>query len=70
MRRLLQAMIDDSYDQFVAVVSTGRNIPADTLRADIADGRIFTGRQAPAWLLRAVARREDAMIIDPEALLG
>lgn len=45
-RRLLQAMIDDSYDQFVAVVSTGRNIPADKLRSEIADGRIFTGRQA------------------------
>lgn len=45
-RRLLQAMIDDSYDQFVAVVSTGRNIPPEKLRADIADGRIFTGRQA------------------------
>lgn len=45
-RRLLQAMIDDSYDQFVAVVSTGRGIPVDKLRADIADGRIFTGRQA------------------------
>lgn len=45
-RRLLQAMIDDSYDQFVAVVSTGRNIPADKLRSEIADGRIYTGRQA------------------------
>ncbi|MDQ7772478.1 MAG: signal peptide peptidase SppA [Elusimicrobiales bacterium] len=45
-RRLLQAMIDDSYDQFVGAVSAGRNIPADRLRADIADGRIFTGRQA------------------------
>ncbi|KAF0126789.1 MAG: protease IV [Elusimicrobia bacterium] len=45
-RRLLQAMIDDSYDQFVEVVSTGRNIPPEKLRAEIADGRIYTGRQA------------------------
>ncbi len=61
-RRLLQAMIDDSYDQFVAVVSAGRNIPADRLRADIADGRIFTGRQAlEARLVDALGDTQDAL---------
>lgn len=61
-RRLLQAMIDDSYDQFVAVVSTGRGIPADKLRAEIADGRIFTGRQALAVkLVDALGDTQDAL---------
>ncbi len=42
---LLQGVIDDIYDQFLEVVSTSRNIPKDQLKR-IADGRIFTGRQA------------------------
>ncbi len=44
-RQLLQAMVDDIFDQFVTVVSEGRNLPRDRVLA-IADGRIFTGRQA------------------------
>jgi protease-4 len=42
---LLQGLIDDVYDQFVEAVSTGRNLPVAKVRA-LADGRIFTGRQA------------------------
>lgn len=61
-RRLLQAMIDDSYDQFIGVVSAGRSIPADRLRADIADGRIFTGRQAlEVKLVDALGDTQDAL---------
>lgn len=44
-RRLLQDMIDDSYGQFVAAVAQGRKMPEDKVR-QLADGRIFTGRQA------------------------
>ncbi|MCM2267826.1 MAG: signal peptide peptidase SppA [Elusimicrobiales bacterium] len=44
-RRLLQAMIDDSYAQFVAAVAEGRKMPEDKVRL-LADGRIYTGRQA------------------------
>lgn len=44
-RRLLQGMIDDSYAQFVAAVAKGRKLPEDKAR-QLADGRIFTGRQA------------------------
>lgn len=44
-RKLLQDMIDDSFAQFVTAVATGRNIPEDKVR-EIADGRVFTGRQA------------------------
>lgn len=44
-RKLLQSMIDDAYAQFLKAVSEGRKIPEEKL-TDIADGRIFTGRQA------------------------
>ncbi|MFA6434967.1 MAG: signal peptide peptidase SppA [Elusimicrobiales bacterium] len=44
-RKLLQTLIDDSYEQFVAAVSEGRRIPAAEVKT-LADGRIYTGRQA------------------------
>lgn len=44
-RELLQGVIDDTYDQFVDAVSAGRGINKEDL-LPIADGRVFTGRQA------------------------
>src|SRR4030066_1028062 len=44
-RDLLQGVIDDTYDQFVEAVSVGRGISKEDL-IPIADGRVFTGRQA------------------------
>jgi len=44
-RKLLQGLIDDSYDQFVTAVSEGRKMPAEEVKL-LADGRIYTGRQA------------------------
>ncbi len=44
-RKLLQAVIDDVHSQFIEAVAKGRNLPETDVRA-IADGRIFTGRQA------------------------
>ncbi len=44
-RELLQEMVDDVYGQFVEVVSQGRDISPDSVRS-LADGRIFSGRQA------------------------
>lgn len=44
-RDLLQGVIDDTYDQFVDAVSAGRGINKEDL-LPIADGRVFTGRQA------------------------
>ena len=44
-KALLDSVIMDTYDQFVQAVSEGRNIDLDSVRA-LADGRIFTGRQA------------------------
>jgi protease-4 len=44
-QHLIQGVIDDIYDQFLTTVSQTRKIPKEKLRP-IADGRIFTGRQA------------------------
>jgi protease-4 len=44
-RALIQALIDDTYDQFLDIVAGGRRIAKDDLRK-MADGRLFTGRQA------------------------
>ena len=43
--RILQELIDTSYQQFVATVAKGRNLEEETVRS-FADGRIFTGQQA------------------------
>lgn len=42
---LIQGVVDDIHDQFLESISTNRNISKETI-AGIADGRIFTGRQA------------------------
>lgn len=44
-RKLLQAVIDDVHGQFIEAVAKGRSLPEADVRA-IADGRIFTGKQA------------------------
>ncbi|MDH4163741.1 MAG: signal peptide peptidase SppA [Nitrospirota bacterium] len=44
-KKLLQWVIDDVHAQFIEAVAKGRNLPEADVRA-IADGRIFTGRQA------------------------
>lgn len=42
---LLQGMVDDIFEQFVAVVVKGRKMDEKKVRS-LADGRIYTGRQA------------------------
>jgi len=44
-KKLLQDVIDDVHSQFIEAVSEGRGLPKNDVTA-IADGRIFTGRQA------------------------
>ncbi len=44
-KKLLQGVIDDVHSQFIEAVAEGRNLPVEDVKA-IADGRIFTGRQA------------------------
>ena len=43
--KILQELIDTSYDQFVKTVAEGRNLAVETVK-NFADGRIFTGEQA------------------------
>lgn len=44
-RRLLQAVLDDMYEQFVTAVAEGRGMEKAEVRK-LADGRIYTGEQA------------------------
>ncbi len=44
-REIIQVMVDEMYEQFVAVVAKGRKLTRDRVR-ELADGRIYTGNQA------------------------
>jgi protease-4 len=44
-RKLLQGMLFDIYDQFLTDVSKGRKLDKAYVKS-LADGRVFTGRQA------------------------
>lgn len=44
-RVMLQQLLEDTHDQFIADVALSRSLNRDSLEL-IADGRIFTGRQA------------------------
>jgi protease-4 len=44
-KEVLKRLIDDVYEQFVQAVSKGRNLPVEKVRR-LADGRIFSGKQA------------------------
>jgi protease-4 len=44
-RAMLQAVIDNTHEQFVKAVAEGRKLPIDEVRK-IADGRILSGEQA------------------------
>jgi protease-4 len=44
-RQVFQTLVDDVYQQFVEAVAQGRNLPTPEV-LPIADGRIYTGRQA------------------------
>lgn len=46
-RKILQEMVNNSYQGFVNVIAKGRNMPEEKVR-QIADGRIYDGRQAKA----------------------
>ena len=44
-RAMLQAVIDNTHEQFVRAVASGRGLPVEEVRR-IADGRILSGEQA------------------------
>jgi protease-4 len=60
---LLKGTILDVYDQFVTVVAEDRKLPKDSV-LKLADGRIFTGRQAKACgLVDTLGTLNDAVAI-------
>ena len=59
-RTVMHAVVMDIYDQFVEKVALGRNMDADKVRG-LADGRVYTGRQAlKIGLVDAVGTEQDA----------
>lgn len=66
--RILQQVLDDVHDQFIEAVAKGRNIDKAKVLA-LADGRIFTGRQAlKLGLVDELGNLQDA--IDKAAKIG
>ncbi len=60
-KRLLQEVIDDTYHQFVDVIVQQRGLPEEDVLA-LADGRIFSGRQAlELGLVDRIGSYEDAI---------
>jgi protease-4 len=58
---LIKGLVKDIYEQFVADVAAGRRLPVAQVRR-LADGRVFTGRQAKALgLVDELGTREDAI---------
>ena len=41
----MKALIDETYEDFVQIVADGRGMDIETVR-ELADGRIYSGRQA------------------------
>jgi protease-4 len=67
-RALWEEIIDETYDGFVELVAQARDLPLDDVR-ELADGSIYTGRQALALgLVDQVGTPDDA--IDKAAELG
>jgi len=60
-RALLQSVMDDVHKQFIEAVAAGRSMEPAAVQA-LADGRIFTGRQAKeAKLVDELGNLEDAI---------
>ncbi len=60
-RAVLQGVLDDVHGQFIDAVAEGRGMPTDQVR-ELADGRVFTGRQAhEAGLVDVLGTLEDAV---------
>lgn len=65
-RRLLQGLLDDVYQQFVDAVAEGRGLDREAVLA-LADGRIFTGRQARGLqMVDALGGLQDAIELAAE----
>ena len=68
-KEYMQAMISEFYEQFLRDVLKRRSISEDKLR-DLADGRVFSGRQAVELkLIDKIGTREEA-VVDMKNELG
>jgi len=60
-REYVQSFVMKTYDKFLGIVASERNLPAEALRNSVADGRILSGRDAlDHKLIDAVGQIEDA----------
>lgn len=60
-KAILQELISDNYDQFVTAVSEGRSMKKEEVKK-IADGRVYSGRQALALkLIDKLGTKNDAL---------
>lgn len=65
-REILQNVLDDAHNQFIEAVRSGRGLKEEDVR-DLADGRIFTGRQAKGLgLVDEIGNLEDTIRIAAE----
>ena len=59
-RAIYQGLVDEAYEQFVAIVAEGRGMDIETAK-QIADGRIYTATQAKEnGLIDEVSQKDDA----------
>ena len=59
-RAVLHGLVIDMYEQFVAIVADGRHMAPERVR-ELADGRVYTGRQAlKLGLIDAIGDEHDA----------
>lgn len=62
-RLILQGVLDDVHEQFIKAVAEGRKMPLPAVK-ELADGRIFTGKQAlDAGLVDDLGNLEDAIAV-------
>lgn len=67
--RIYQSIIDETYEEFVAIVAEGRDMSNSEVKK-LADGRIYTGKQAVAnGLADDLGYYEDA-VLKAESLAG
>lgn len=62
-RAILQSVADECYEQFTLIVSNDRNIPLEKVQ-EIADGRIYTAKQAQELKLVDKVTSWDSMVDD------
>ncbi len=62
-RKILQSMIDDVHLQFITAIAEGRSLDMDKVR-QLADGRIYSGRQAlEVGLVDQLGNLQDAIAV-------